>query len=279
MTPLRVLVTGASSGFGLCLAQTLVSRGHRVVATSRTKEAISSLLASAPGNAFGFQLDLTNSDQCRDAVAFTSAQLGGIDVLVNNAGYGLIGALEECTDDQIAQNVATNFTGPLALIRAAIPQMRAQRFGRVVNMGAAAAIINYPGFAAYGGAKAALEIASEAVALECAPFGINVTTVIPGPFRTNFIGKGMVKAANPIADYAPTSGKFATLLNTINGKQPGDPAKAAAAIATLIDPDQTPKPPARLFLGKYAFGKAKKKIENLTAELTASEPLGLATDF
>jgi NAD(P)-dependent dehydrogenase (short-subunit alcohol dehydrogenase family) len=164
---------------------------------------------------------------------------------VNNAGYGLIGAFEELSPEEIVYNFATNFFGALEVIRAALPHLRAQRSGHIVNISAAATISNYAGFSVYGATKSALEAVSESLALELQPFGIRVTIVLPAPFRTDFIKRSLRRAKKQLTDYNRTSGKFRQLLEGMDGKQPGDPDKAAEAIMAAV---ASPTPPRRLIL-------------------------------
>lgn len=221
-------------------------------------------------------LDVTDAAQVGPVVAQAAAAFGRIDVVVNNAGYGVIGALEELGDEQIARNFETNFFGAVRVIRAALPILRAQRRGHFVNISAAAAIANYPGFSIYGATKWALEGMSESLAAEVRPFGLKVTIVQPGPFRTEFVARSLERAAERIADYDPSSGKFLRLIETMNGQQPGDPDKAADAIIAAV---AAPNPPLRLVLGKYAQDKARRKLSAATRELDASIALAPATEF
>ncbi len=197
-------------------------------------------------------------------------------MLVNNAGYGLISSLEESTDEQIQKNFATIVFGAIHLIRAALPTLRAQRSGRIINISAAAAISNYAGFSIYGGAKCALEGVSESLAAEVKPLGIKVTLVQPGPFRTDFISRSMETAASSIEDYAATVGKFATFLQKMDGHQPGDPVKAAEAIRQLSEMEN---PPLRLTLGKYAMEKTERVLKARQRELESVKELRLATEY
>lgn len=269
-------VTGASTGFGLELAKAVIARGDRLLATARNPDTLRDLQANAPDRVWTAALDVTNAQQIAAAVRLGEESLGGIDVVINNAGYGLIGSLEEVTPAQIERNYATNLLGPLNIMRAVTPGMRARKRGLIINMSAAAAISNYAGFSIYGSAKAALEFASEALALELAPLGIKVVTVQPGPFRTDFIARSLDMAPATNADYQATVGKFQTLLKSMSGKQPGDPAAAARLIVSLAD---EPSPPLRIALGKYAVGKVKRMLAARQAELNMWESRGLATDF
>ncbi|MFZ4764083.1 MAG: oxidoreductase [Roseimicrobium sp.] len=275
--PSRVwLVTGCSSGLGLALATKLLERGQRVIATARQPETLDELVTSHSETCRAFALDVTDSTQVKDVIAHAAEVFGRIDVVVNNAGYGLIGAFEELSDEQIARNFDTNFHGALKVIRAALPILRAQRSGHIVNISAAAVISNYAGFSTYGATKWALEGVSESLAAELKPLGIKVTIVQPGPFRTDFIARSLERAEEHIPDYDRTSGKFLSFLETMNGKQPGDPHKAAEAIIAAVE---SAAPPLRLVLGKYANDKARREHSDSERERLAWEVVGLPTDY
>lgn len=277
VTPPRVwLITGCSSGFGAALAAAVLARGQRVVATARNVDALGELAAQFPDTCCAFALDVTDATQVKGAVARALEEFGRLNVVVNNAGYGLVGAFEELGTQQIARNFDTNFFGALEVIRAALPVLRAQGSGHIVNISAAAVISNYAGFSIYGATKWALEGVSESLAAELKPLGIKVTIVQPGPFRTDFIARSLERAENRIPDYDRTSGKFARFLDTMAGKQPGDPAKAADAIIAAVESET---PPLRLILGRYANDKTRKKLADAERERAAWEPVGAPTDF
>lgn len=270
------LITGCSTGFGRVLAEQVLEKGEKLVATARNPQQLEPLIANHPARALAVQLDVTNPEQVKAAIEQAIAKFRRIDVLVNNAGYGLIGALEEVSDEQIRRNFETNLFGAIYMMRAVLPIMRQQSSGHLVNMSAIAGFTNELGFSIYGGAKFALEGVSEAVRGEVAPFGIKVTLVEPGPFRTDFIGRSLDRATNAMPEYQSTVGKFMEFLNTIEGKQPGDPVKAANAIIQIVEAEN---PPLRLVLGKYAYSKFREKIESLTQELNAWEAIAINTDF
>jgi NAD(P)-dependent dehydrogenase (short-subunit alcohol dehydrogenase family) len=276
MTEKVWLITGCSSGFGRALAEAALERGDRVVATARNTAALLELAARWPGTVHLAELDVTDTAQCSAVVAEAVRVFGRIDVLVNNAGYGLVGAVEESTPEQIQRNFAVNFFGPLTLIRAALPHFRAAKSGHILNISAAAAIANYAGFGIYGAAKCALEGVSESIALEGRTFGLKVTLVQPGPFRTDFISRGLERAPSTLPEYEGSSGKFGKFLATIDGKQPGDPARAAQAILQAVDAE---KPPQRLVLGKYALDKSRRTLTQREADLKAWEETALSADF
>lgn len=274
MTQKTFLITGSSTGLGRAIAEAVIGAGHRVMATARDIRSIIDL--ERHNVCHVTDLDITDAENVSRVIAETTQLWGTIDVIINNAGYGLIGAVEECSDEQIRRNIETNFFGPLQVIRAALPILRAQKSGHIINISAAAAISNYPGFGIYGGAKAALELMSESLRAELAPLGIKVTLVQPGPFRTDFITRSLDKTGKHIPDYDATSGKFAKLLETMNGKQPGDPARAAKAILDVVESDT---PPMRLVLGKYANDKSRRRAADTEKERTNWEPIGLPTEF
>lgn len=258
------------------MAAAVIAHGDRVAVTARDVSKVEDFVEDFPLQAKAYALDVTQPASITAAVGEAQRDFGSLDVVVNNAGYGLIGALEECSDEQMLRNIETNLTGPLRVMRAALPGFRAQGSGHFINIGAAAAISNYAGFSVYGGAKAGMELASEAVAAEAGPFGVKVTIVIPGPFRTEFIARSLDRASAPVAAYAATAGKFLSFLEKVDGKQPGDPAAAAQAIIAAVE---SAKPPFRLVLGKYAYQKARRQLDKERAELDAWETVGLPTDF
>lgn len=274
MNPKSWFVTGSSSGFGRAIVEVALAVGHRVIATARDIRSIADL--EREGRCHVMTLDVTQAAVIPTVMREAAQVWGSIDVLVNNAGYGLVGAVEECSDEQIRSNFETNFFGPLNVVRAALPVLRAQKRGHVVNISAAAAIANYAGFGIYGAAKAALELMSESLRIELLPLGIRVMLVEPGPFRTDFISRSLDRAETRIEDYDRTSGRFARLLDTMDGKQPGDPARAATAIIAAVESDI---PPFRLILGKYANEKARKRYVDAEKERAACEHLGLPVDF
>jgi NAD(P)-dependent dehydrogenase (short-subunit alcohol dehydrogenase family) len=200
---------------------------------------------------------------------------GRVDVLVNNAGYGLLGAIEECSEEQIRRNFEVNFFGALHVIRCCLPHFRAQKSGHVLNVSAAAAITNYPGFGVYGAAKCALEGLSESLALEGRTFGLKVTIVEPGPFRTDFISRSLEAVPSDISDYDVSVGKFGKFIAGIDGKQPGDPAKAAHVIIQAVEAERAP---LRLVLGKYAIDKTRRASAQREAELKLWEGAGSGAD-
>jgi NAD(P)-dependent dehydrogenase (short-subunit alcohol dehydrogenase family) len=269
-------ITGCSSGLGRALAGRVLARGQRVVATAREPGQLDEFVGAHPATCRALALDVTDDASVKDAIREAESAFGRLDVVVNNAGRGLIGALEEVSQEEIARNFDVNFFGTLRVIRAALPSLRAQRSGHIVNVSAAAAISNYAGFSIYGAAKCALEGVSEALGAEMAPFGIRITIVQPGPLRTDFIGRSLERAARRVDEYDGTSGKFARLLESMNGRQTGDPEKAADAIIAAVESDA---PPLRLVLGKYAHDKLRKRIKASERELAEWESVGFPIEF
>lgn len=266
-------ITGCSSGFGRSIALAALEAGDRVVATARDAGSIGDL--ARDGACVTMPLDVTDSAAIAAAVQSAVDAFGSLDVVVNNAGYGLLGSIEECSDEQLRRNMEVNYFGPLHVMRAALPIMRAQGRGHIVNISAAAAISNYAGFGAYGAAKAALELLSESVRAEVQPLGIKVTLVQPGPFRTGFIGKGMDRGASEITAYDGSVRRFGRLLAGMDGKQPGDPDLAAAAIVRMVHEGVAP---LRMPLGKYAVKKLRDRSAALLREAERGEQVAGETD-
>lgn len=269
------LITGTSSGFGRALALAVLERGEKVFATARNTASIADLAERWPQTARIAELDLTLQGQVQRAVHECVRTFGRIDVLVNNAGYGLIGSLEESSDEQIRKNFEVNFFGVVNLIRFALPHFRAQNGGHVLNFSAAAAISNYPGFSVYGAAKCALEGMSESLAAEGRSFGLKVTIIQPGPFRTDFVARSLERIPGAITEYEASVGKFGKIISGMEGKQLGDPARAAQAILNVVDSDS---PPLRLVLGRYAIAKTRRALSQRDTELKVWEELGLGAD-
>lgn len=270
------LITGCSSGFGRSLTNAALKQGDRVIATARQPEQLQHFIEQYPDTAKTIALDVTDKNQVKTAVEFAKETFGRIDVLVNNAGYALVAALEETSDEQMRQNFETNLFGTVNTIQAVLPIMREQKAGVIVNMSAIAGFVNKVGFSIYGATKFAIEGVSEALRGEVGPLGIKVIMVEPGPFKTDFVNRSLVKVEPQIKDYAKTCGKFIRVLENMEGKQPGDPDKAAEAIIKAVE---SKKPPLRLVLGKYAYKTFRQKIKSLTMELDAWEETAANTDF
>lgn len=276
MTTSRLfLITGVSSGFGRALAQQALQAGHRVVGTVRSETARHDFEALAPGKAFARLLDVTDAEAIDALVGHTETDLGAIDVLVNNAGYGHEGVLEESSLADLRQQFEVNVFGPAALIKAVLPHMRARRCGHILNITSMGGFITMPGIAWYCGSKFALEGISEVLAKEVAGFGIHVTAVAPGSFRTDWAGRSMVRSPRAIEDYDALFDPIRNAREAKSGRQLGDPVKAAQAMLQLID---SPAPPTHLLLGSDAVQLVRGKLQELAAGIEAWETLSRSTD-
>ena len=276
MPPSRfLLITGVSSGFGRALAQQALLAGHRVVGTVRNETDRQVLEALAPGRAFGRLLDVTDTAAINALVADIETNIGSIDVLVNNAGYGHEGILEESTLAELRQQFEVNVFAPAALIKAVLPHMRARRRGHILNITSMGGFITMPGIAWYCGSKVALEGISEVLGKEVAPFGIHVTAVAPGSFRTDWAGRSMVRAPRSIDDYDALFDPIRNAREAKSGHQPGDPVKAAQAMLQVIDSDA---PPRHLLLGSDALQLVRAKLASMAGSIDAWEQLSRSTD-
>ncbi len=270
------LITGVSSGFGRALAEAVLAKGGHVAGTVRNEAAKAEYEKLSPGRAIGLLLDVRDEQAVRNGVAEIEAKTGGVDVLVNNAGYGLEAAIEEATLDQVRAQFEVNVFGPVALIQAALPYMRKRRAGHIVNVTSIGGLTAFPGVGIYNASKFALEGISEALSKEVKPLGIKVTIVEPGAFRTDWAGRSMVHVENSIADYEETVGEFRRSLAKRNGRQAGDPRKAAQAIIQAVEAEH---PPLHLLLGTDALAAAGEKFGALQAEFLKWAPLSASTNF
>jgi NAD(P)-dependent dehydrogenase (short-subunit alcohol dehydrogenase family) len=261
------LVTGANGGFGRAIAEAAVAAGDVVVAAARRTATLDDLVAAHPDQVQAVQLDVTDTAMVEATVADVVATHGRIDVLVNNAGRTHVGAVEETTDAELRSLFDVHVFGPAALIRAALPHMRARRRGAIVQLSSMGGRLSFAGFSAYSATKFALEGLSEALADEVAPFGIRVLVVEPGSFRTSLFGGGMSQST-AIDGYTDTVGPTRQMIEDGDGKQPGDPAKAAAAILAALAAD---RPPLRLPLGDDAVDAVIGALDNARVELAAWE--------
>ena len=269
-------ITGASRGFGSLFARDALARGDYVVATARNAQSVTEALGNHP-NLLAVNLDVT-----KEAAAVVAAQqaierFGRIDVLVNNAGYGLLGAVEEASADEVRKQYETNVFGLLNVTRAVLPQMRKQRSGHVINISSIGGYSAYYGWGVYGSTKFAVEGLSEGMAAELAPLGIHVTVVEPGFFRTDFLdATSLVKTELVIEDYAETVGAMRTFAAAANHQQPGDPARLSQAMMKLVDAE---KPPVRLQLGSDTVARVREKNRFVEQEMTQWMDVALSTDF
>lgn len=269
------LITGVSSGLGKVLAEQLLLAGHRVAGTARNVTSLEPLSSRFDGQFLALAMDVTDHASVHAAVEQAWAAFGTVNVVVSNAGYGLIGALEEYTEAQIQSCLQTNLVGHWTLFRAVIPRLRAQGGGRLLATSAIASVSNELGFSVYGATKAALDATCESLRGELKPFGIHVSVITPGPFRTEFISRSLDRAAE-LPEYQSTVGQFTAFLGKIDGKQAGDPVKAAHAVMQLAAAEA---PPFRLLLGKYAHLKMRKKLQAESSEMDSWRQVGEPTDY
>ncbi len=270
-------VTGASQGFGLILVKKLLQQGYKVAATSRKAASLTEAIGEHP-NFLPLQADVADEQSVQQSIRETVNAFGTIDAVVNNAGYGLLGTLEELSDEEVRGNFNVNVFGPLNVIRHAMPVLRAQRSGIIFNISSIAGFTgSFPGFGSYCATKFALEGLSESLAAEAAPFGIKVVIVSPGYFRTNFLASSSLAVpANPIAEYTSTRESQELHTKQINGAQPGDPEKAIDVILAAANAEN---PPLHLFLGPDAYDLARQKMVAVESDLSGWQHLGAATNF
>ncbi|MND52915.1 2-(R)-hydroxypropyl-CoM dehydrogenase [compost metagenome] len=269
-------ITGASRGLGALIAEQALRIGDAVIATARNPEDVSVRLGSH-SNLLAVRLDVTREADAHHAVAEGIKHFGRIDILINNAGFGVLGAVEETSASETERLFATNVFGLLNVSRAVLPHMRRQRSGHVINISSIGGYQAYMGWGVYGSTKFAVEGISEAMHQELAPLGINVTVVEPGFFRTDFLDdQSLVKTALELPDYDETVGAMRRYAKAANHAQPGNPVKLAEAMITLVN---APKPPQRLPLGSDTVARIEEKNQSVAAELAAWKQLALSTDF
>lgn len=269
-------ITGCSTGLGRDLAEVLLEQGYRVVATARRLDSISDLAERFPENARIASLDVTDRDEITAAVEKAIEEFGRIDVLVNNAGYGLLGAIEEPSTEQIRAQFDTNVFGAVDVMRAVLPQMRRQKSGHVLNMSSVAGFIASGSAGYYAATKFALEALSEALAQEAADHGIRVTIVEPGPFRTDFAGRSLRAPEGQMPEVYPGTQRFLDYFAEVDRKQVGDPRKAAQV---MIDVVESAEPPLRLPLGELCITRIESELEKVRADIAPWREAGIATAF
>lgn len=269
-------ITGCSTGFGRELAKLVLDRGYRAVVTARDPDKIQDLTAGHEGRALALKLDVTNAAEVDEAVKKAETTFGSIDVLVNNAGYGYVGAVEESEEAEVRAMVDTNFFGLARMIKVVLPGMRQRRRGSIVNISSNGGLVAFPGVGYYNATKFAVEGLSEALAKEVAPLGIKVLLVEPGPFRTDWAGRSLKRSNQRIQDYAETAGAFLERLTRGSGKQVGDPVRAGEAIIKAVESDHAP---LHLVLGRIALDTARSKIELLRRDLDGWEETSLSADY
>ena len=274
--PKTFLITGVSSGLGRAFAAGALEAGHHVIGTVRHEEDAEAFAALDRVRAHPLILDVTRFADIPAVVTKAEQCVGPIDVLVNNAGYGHEGALEESSMDDLQRQFAANVFGPVAMIKAVLPGMRTRRGGHIVNVTSMGGFITMPGISFYCGSKFALEGISESLGKELASFGIRVTALAPGQFRTDWAGRSMDRTPRSIADYDSVMDPIRAARLARSGRQPGDPARAARALLSLVE---APTPPGRLFLGADALELVEKKIDTMRTEISAWDELSRSTGF
>ena len=269
-------ITGCSTGFGRLLAEEVLQSGGKVIATARNVEQIADLEQKFPAAAKALPLDVTDFAQIDSTVAAAIRHFGHIDVLVNNAGYGIAGAIEEISEEESRPLFETNVFGLLRVTQAVLPHLRQRRSGHILNLSSVAGFVSTAGMGYYNATKFAVEGLSEALAAELAPLGIYVTLIEPGPFRTDFLGRSGKLAAHRIADYDATAGKARLYYVDQAGKQKGDPLRAVQAMIQVVE---SPDPPLRLLLGLNALQRVRGKIDTWQKEIAAWESTTTGADF
>lgn len=257
-------ITGISSGLGMALAQTVIENGDFVIGTFRNQSQADVFNNHHKDEAFALTLDITKPTEIENVVKLVTDKFEKIDVLVNNAGFGMAGAIEETSTDETREIFEANFFGTLNLTQSFLPMLRQQKSGHIIQISSHGGFKAFPGFGIYNASKFALEGFSEALAIEVAPLGIKLTIVEPGPFRTNFAGSSFKQAEKIIEDYNPTAGAFRERVKQVDGKQEGDPIKASQAIIGITKLDT---PPMRLPLGKIAIFSITAKLESVQKDL------------
>ena len=270
-----MLITGVSSGFGRALAEEVLAAGYRVVGTVRSEQAKQSFESLDSASAFGRILDVTDFDSIEDVVNEIEANMGPLDVLVNNAGYGHEGVMEESPLAEMRRQFDVNVFGAVAVMKSVLPYMRERRRGHILNITSMGGFITMPGIAYYCGSKFALEGISEVLSKEVKPFGIRVTAVAPGSFRTEWAGHSMVRTPRSIPDYDSLFDPIRKRREEKSGRQPGNPVKAARAMLSVIESDE---PPSHLLLGSDALDLVREKLSSLSAEFDAWEGVTRSTD-
>ena len=272
-----VIITGTSSGLGRAFAQALLEAGFKVVGTVRKPEAALEFEQLKPGDAFARILDVTEApERLASVVEEIEQSVGPVYALINNAGYGHEGTLEESSMEELRQQFEVNVFGAVAMMKAVLPNMRARREGRILNVTSMGGLMTMPGLSYYHGSKFALEGISSSLAKEVRPLGIYVTAVEPGMFRTDWAGRSMVRSERTLSDYDAVFNPIREARKARSGQQPGDPAKAGKAIADFLT---VPEPPLHLLLGPDAFEYVQKEFEALRSEFTAWEAVTRSTNF
>lgn len=270
-----LFITGVSSGFGQALAKEALAQGHRVVGTVRSESSLATFEALSPERAHGVVLDVTHFDAIDAVVTAVEGQYGPVDVLINNAGYGHEGILEESSLAEMRRQFEVNVFGAVAMTKAFVPYFRQRRAGHILNITSMGGYITMPGIAYYCGSKFALEGISDTLSKELAPFNIFVTAVAPGSFRTDWAGRSMQRTPRSISDYDASFDPVRKAREEKSGHQLGDPQKAARAMLTII---ASATPPAHLLLGSDALALVRDKLHRTTESIKQWEALSCSTD-
>ena len=270
------LITGCSTGFGREIAIAALEKGHRVAVTARQLSAIEDIVAQYPDLAIGLPLDVTDRDQIRNAVDQTEEHFGAIDVLVNNAGYGYMAALEEGEDEEVRRLFETNYFGVVELIKKTLPGMRARKRGHIINISSMTGLVTNPPNIYYSSTKFALEAVTEGLAKELAPFGIRVTAIEPGGFRTDWGSRSMKESATPMEAYEETVGARKRMIKAAADVLPGDPRRVADAVLLVSELEE---PPLHLLLGRDVLGAFRQKLKDLSASIDEWESVTKDVNF
>jgi short-subunit dehydrogenase len=276
MTDKIILITGASSGFGRAFAEAALTEGYTVIGTVRNEDARKEFETIEPKRAKSLILDVTDFAAIGPSISKIEHEIGPVDVLVNSAGYGHEGILEESSLEDLRRQFEVNVFGAVALMKAVLPTMRKRRSGHIINITSMGGYITMPGIAYYCGSKFALEGISETLAKEVKGFGIHVTAVAPGSFRTDWAGRSMIRSGRSIADYDSMFDPIRKAREEKSGRQAGDPVRAAQVLLKLLATDN---PPVHLLLGSDALKLVREKLDSLASEIAAWEEVTLATDF
>ena len=272
----RWLITGCSTGIGREIARAALESGHSVAVTARNVDAVADFVDQFGDRALALPLDVTDRDQITSAVGSVEKTFGGIDVLVNNAGYGYMAAVEEGEDAEVRKLFDTNYFGVVDTLKAVLPAMRARRSGHVINISSMTGLVANPPNAYYSSTKFALEALTEALAKEVGPLGIKVTAIEPGAFRTDWAARSMQESSTPIGDYDDNVGARKTLIKQFADHLPGDPRKVAEAVLMVAGLDE---PPLRLLLGRDVLAAVREKIADLTASIDQWESVTKNVNF
>jgi NAD(P)-dependent dehydrogenase (short-subunit alcohol dehydrogenase family) len=270
------LITGCSTGFGRELAKHVLELGYKAAVAARKTDDIKEIVDAYPQTSIAVQLDVTKPDEIKAVVEQTIAKFGQIDVLVNNAGIGYFGAIEESEEDEVRRMFEINFWGLAHMTTAVLPHMRAKRSGHIVNIASIGGLVGFPAVGFYNATKFAVDGLSESLAKETAHLGIKVTVIAPSGFRTDWAGRSANNSKTVIADYTDTAHKNKDAIRGYNGAQPGDPVRAAKAIVAAVE---SSKPPLRLLLGVAALKGARNKLNELKKDFDTWEDTTTGADF